>query len=224
LRVCIICRGNDPEKKKFSIVFLCSFRSVDIYKLEFFGKITARRVRKGLRALSALKVSFAVFEEELPFSSLADDFGITVADSGRALSSRIAETALFVSERLNLPKRFFIRGGSFFGVTRIALRLLRETGDVAVSCTDYEAVASACFDACGAVIKNLPDRECMEIFPARREAFLVFGDKSFSYADFKLSLPPPLSDVIPATFHTAVASLLETCGVSDALEVSTEKL
>ncbi len=218
LRICVLYKRENLRRNSFSILHLGSFRGAEIYKAEISEKISKRRLLKLAKNLSELKISFVAEEPGLNLSPLLLRFGITSAIGDRFLFRHSAEAALLLSKKLSAPLSFFISGGSFWSVTRIALRLLEETNDVFVSCADFDSVAEACFDSCGAVIKQIPTKAHMTLTLFENDFELNFSDKVFCRADFALSLPDFPFD-IPSQYHTALSEALHLCGVLDEREV-----
>ncbi len=217
MRICILYKRDNLKRNSFSILHLGSFRGAEIYKAEISEKITKRRLAKLIKYLSELKISFVAEDPGLCLSPLLLRFGITSASGDRLLSRHSAEAALCLSKKLNLPLSFFISGGSFWSVTRSALRLLEKTNDVFVSCADFDAVAEACSDLCGAVIKRTPTKEHIMLSLSENDFELSFSDRKFSRADFALSLPDFPFD-IPIQCHTALSEALHVCGVLNERE------
>ena len=212
LRICILYRRENLKRNSFSINHIGSFRGADIYKAEISEKLTKRRLLKLAKSLSELKISFLAEEAGLSLSPLLTRFGITSAKGNILLSRHSAEAALCLSKKISLPLSFSICGGSFQRVTRTALRLLEETSDVFVSCADFDAVAEACFDLCGAIIREKATKDHITISLSENDFEITFSDKKFSRADFALFIPD-FSHDIPLRCHSALAEALHLCGV-----------
>ena len=212
MRICVLYKRDNLKKNSFSIHYLGSFMGAEIYKTEISEKLSKRRLPKLVKRLSELKISFVAADAGLHISPILIRFGITPASGERMLSGHCADAALCLANFFSLPFSFFISGGSFRSVTRTALRLLEETGDVFISCTDFDAVAEACFDSCGAVVKRVPNKEHITILLYEDGFEISFSDKKFSHNIFSLSLPGFPFD-IPERCHTALSEALCLCGV-----------
>ncbi len=206
-------KGELHKRTRFLTSYLGSFRGAEIYKTELSEKLSRRQLIKCLRELEKLKISFVAVRDGLLPVSLLSRFSLTARSAARAKEVRIAEMALLFARKHDAPLSFFIRGGSFSQVSEIALELLEETSDVAVSCVDFDAVYEACADACGAVIRNSPRRQSVEVFPSQPEAFLKFGNATAGFSDFFLSLPPDFPFDLPPALHSELVSIFEVCGV-----------
>ncbi len=223
LRICVIYKGELHKKPGYIISYLGSFRGAEIYKAELSEKISRRRLSKCFKALRQLKISFAVTDGSLP-EHLLSHSGIMQVDPMRAKFSRIAEMALSFAKRECAPLSFFIQGGSFSKVSEIALMLLSETSDVAVSCTDFEAVAESCVLSTGAIIKNRPEKASIDIFPATPDALLHYCESTAGFSDFSLLLPRDFNFSLPHTVCDALVSALELGGIIGHEEVEIQIL
>lgn len=158
------------------------------------------------------------------FEKAFRSFGLCIV-SGRALLLRaVAAAALIFSETYGFEKSFYLRGGGFFSVTRTALRLLEETDSVFISCADFDAVAEAVADACGAVVRSDPPPGVITVnlfdegFSVSRGDILVHG------SDFSFSIPGLDFSGISAECIPALAESLEICGFLGNNELKTELL
>ncbi len=224
LRICVIYKGDIRRKRSFEILFHSSFRGAEIYKACLGLKISKRQKRKCIKELSELGVSFAALPRDLPLSRELLLSGISPVYGSSSLALQIPEMALSLAKAAQGANGFFIRGGSFFTVTRIALRLLEETSSVYVSCADFAAVAEACADMCGAVIKREPPEDVINIFLEDGGFFLKFRERKLNFSDFSISLPSPHFSDIPPCCAAALASALEICGFLGNSEIKTELL
>lgn len=211
LRICVIYKGELHKRQGFKTSYLGSFRGAEIYKTELSEKISRRRLSKCLAELRGLGISLIASGGDVVPSHLLLRFKITHIPPSRAKFSRIAEMALLFAERVNAPLSFFIRGGSFFRVSEIALELLSSTSEVAVSCVDFESVAEACLLSSGAVIRSRPKGAYVEISPAEPDAVLKYKDTVCGFSDFSLSLPRDFPFSLPG--HDALVGALELSGV-----------
>lgn len=223
MRICVIYKGELHKKQGYMISYLGSFRGAEIYKTELCEKISKRRLSGCIKALGQLKISFAATDGFFP-GHLLPSLGIMQADPRRSKSSRIAEMALSLAVHESAPLSFFIRGGSFSQVSEIALTLLSETSDVAVSCADFDAVAEACVLSTGAIIRNLPSKTSIEIFPAAPDALLRYRGHTLGFSDFSLLLPQDFNFLLPNTVCDALVSVLELGGVIGRDEIGIQIL
>ncbi len=213
LRVCILFKRKDLKKNAFLISFPGLYRGVGIYKAEISERISKRRLKKCIKKLSELKLSFVALSPDFCLSDTFLCFGITPIYGINLLLRHSADAALCLAESLKLPTTFYICGGSFWSVTRAALTLLAKTNNVFVSCADSCAVAEACLNACGAVIKSSPPQEHIRISLSDDGFELFSRDKNFSFSAFKIPLPADFPFDIPDTCHTSLCEALDLCGI-----------
>ncbi len=224
MRICVVNIDEEKSRKGFEILFHGCFRGAEIYTVFLSPRISRRKRLKLIKKLQLLKISFAALPEDCLYSHHLQQAGISTVSADECFSPAIAEMALSFAKQYKTPKCFYICGGGFFTVTKIALRLLEETNDVFVSCADFDAVYDACADMCGAVIKASPPKEAVCIYPCDKRNFLCFRDVSLSFSDFSISFPETaFSDIAPAT-RPALAQILQFCGILGNSEIKTELL
>lgn len=212
MRICIIHSSDLRKRGGHSTSFLGFFNGCEVYIAELFRNFSRRSLRRLINDLKSLRVSFVALCDSLaPLKNSFLKCGITPVFGDCAYSSQIAEMALLFAEKRNLPKRFLIRGGSFYTASQIALKLLCETNDVFLDSPDFDEISEVCADFCGAVIRKTPSANPIVISPLGKD-FLFFANETLSFPDFYISPSPPPDFFVPASCAAALSSCLKICG------------